>query len=102
MNKTLYLISYDVVNDRLRNKIAKKLEDYGIRVQYSVFECQLTNRQYKKLYAELISLTLERNNESEEVNIRIYPLCVNCENKKVIIGSEKKKLDDLNEPIIVI
>ena len=33
-----YLICYDVVNDRRRNRVSRLLEGYGLRVQKSVFE----------------------------------------------------------------
>lgn len=32
-----YLVAYDIVDDRRRTKIAKVLESYGDRIQYSVF-----------------------------------------------------------------
>lgn len=32
-----FLIAYDVVHDPRRNRVAKTLESYGDRVQYSVF-----------------------------------------------------------------
>lgn len=34
----LYLISYDITADKRRNALAKLLEGFGSRVQYSVFE----------------------------------------------------------------
>lgn len=34
---TRYLIAYDVPDDRRRTRLAKRLESYGDRVQYSVF-----------------------------------------------------------------
>ncbi len=34
----LYLISYDITADNRRNALAKLLEGFGSRVQYSVFE----------------------------------------------------------------
>jgi CRISPR-associated endonuclease Cas2 len=40
-----YLVCYDVVLDRRRNKVAHILEGYGLRVQKSVFECVLTPDQ---------------------------------------------------------
>lgn len=38
---TTYLICYDIEDDRERNRVAKCLERYGDRVQYSVFELHL-------------------------------------------------------------
>lgn len=79
----MYLISYDISSDRIRNKIAKKLEDYGTRVQYSVFECELTKSRFKKLYAELIEIF----NQEEDGTIRIYPLDSGVKKRMRIIGT---------------
>ncbi|MDA3978676.1 MULTISPECIES: CRISPR-associated endonuclease Cas2 [Gallibacterium] len=55
----LMLITYDIAMDdplgatRLRH-IAKHCLDYGIRVQYSVFECDITPDQWVKLKAKLL------------------------------------------------
>ncbi|RKY67547.1 MAG: CRISPR-associated endonuclease Cas2 [Candidatus Latescibacterota bacterium] len=50
------VVSYDIVDDKTRNKIAKTLLDYGTRVQYSVFECVLTKEQLHRLEQELTEL----------------------------------------------
>ena len=33
----MYIVSYDIKNNKKRNKVAKILEDYGERILYSVF-----------------------------------------------------------------
>lgn len=38
------LIIYDIINDKKRNRMAKFLESYGIRVQKSAFEVHLTKK----------------------------------------------------------
>ena len=35
------LVTYDIKDDKKRNKVCNILKDYGNRVQYSVFECYL-------------------------------------------------------------
>ena len=35
------VVAYDIPDDRRRTRVAKVLEDYGDRVQYSVFEMNL-------------------------------------------------------------
>jgi CRISPR-associated protein Cas2 len=50
------IISYDVVQDKRRTKVAKCLLGYGTRVQYSVFECHLTATQFAKIQSELRDL----------------------------------------------
>jgi len=37
----LWVVCYDVVDDRRRYRIMKTMTGYGDRVQYSVFECEL-------------------------------------------------------------
>lgn len=76
-----YIVSYDIQKDKIRNKVAKLLTKYGLRVQYSVFECNLSTDDYKILYKKLSSLI---NKKSDSVIF--YPACKTCEAKKEIIG----------------
>ncbi len=65
----LYVVTYDIPNDRRRKKVSDLLEGYGQRVQYSVFECWLQQHQYQDLKRRLQSrLCLQ------EDHIRFYPL----------------------------
>lgn len=81
----MYLISYDLSNDRLRQKVAKELENFGRRVQYSVFECHITHKQLHDLYGRLASIMVEEKNG----NVRIYTICANCEMRLQTIGIEE-------------
>lgn len=53
MSRTRYLVSYDVSNPRRLRKVARILEGFGVRLQYSVFECLLDDTRLAKLKAEL-------------------------------------------------
>jgi len=79
-----YVITYDVSDDKIRNKISGILEDYGIRVQYSVFECWFEGEDLNKV---IRLLEKELNNKG---NIRIYHLCKSCFGKAIGIGEIKK------------
>jgi CRISPR-associated protein Cas2 len=68
-----YVIAYDIPDDRRRNRVAKLLEGHGERVQYSLFECQLTAAQFKKLWQELGKRT-----DEDEDSLRAYRLCSGC------------------------
>lgn len=37
-----YLVCYDIADDRRLHKVHKTVRGFGDRLQYSVFECQLT------------------------------------------------------------
>lgn len=65
------MICYDVTCDRARLRVAKALGRYGERVQGSVFECFLTDREFGALRREL-SATIDLQAD----RVRFYPLCV--------------------------
>ena len=48
-SQQLVVVVYDISDDKKRYKVAKLLNKFGVRVQKSVFECQLNNIKYKKL-----------------------------------------------------
>lgn len=70
----LYVLAYDVSTEtkkgrkRLR-RVAKVCENYGQRVQKSVFELQLTKEKFYSMKQEI----LEIMNKKED-NIRIYKI----------------------------
>lgn len=64
-----YLICYDIPDNKRRKKIADLLAGYGTRVQKSVFECQLKNKQYQQLKKRMTKIC-----NSEEDNLRFYPI----------------------------
>lgn len=77
----LTLVAYDVPDDKRRLRIAKILEDFGTRVQYSVFECHLETRHLERLKKRL-----SRVAEDEKDSIRIYRLCRSCVDGIEIMG----------------
>jgi CRISPR-associated protein Cas2 len=78
------VVSYDISEDKRRTKIHKVLKSYGQWMQYSVFECNLTETQYAKLRARLSKLI-----KPEQDSIRFYFLCRCCQDKVERIGGEK-------------
>lgn len=94
----MYLVSYDIASDHLRNKVAKVLEGYGQRVQYSVFECDLTEKRYKELYQKLFVLA----QNVKDGNIRFYSICKTCQGKKQMIGVPKSPGHYAQDAVIVI
>ena len=80
----LVVISYDIPVDRRRNKVAKILTDYGDRVQYSVFEGDLTVKQINQLWQEL-----EKVIAPEEDSLRLYRLCGECAPRVKILGQAR-------------
>lgn len=92
----MYIVSYDMSSDRLRQKMSKELENYGKRVQYSVFECRITEKQMNTLYQKMVRIM----QEEPTGNVRIYNLCKNCEEKVRTIGIKEEEPSD--DDIIII
>lgn len=76
------VISYDISDNKRRSKIAKIMEGYGYRVQYSVFECELDRKKLAELMQRLRPLV----NKKAEESIRFYPLSAESEKKLKVIG----------------
>ena len=51
--KLWYLIAYDVREPTRLREVAKHIEGYGERLQFSVFRCRLTERELERLRWEL-------------------------------------------------
>lgn len=95
----LVLITYDVNTEsaagknRLRN-IAKQCQNYGQRVQNSVFECVLDYTQCRE-----VQNILEKIMDKDKDSLRFYYLGNNYKNKVLHIGA--KKSFDLEGPLIL-
>ena len=77
----IYFISYDVSNAKRLNKVAKTLENFGIRIQFSFFECEMEKEQLEKLKASLLEIL-----DKKEDSLLIYPLCEDCVSKTTSLG----------------
>jgi CRISPR-associated protein Cas2 len=79
---TLYLIAYDISNDRRRTKVHKLLCGFGRWTQYSLFECFLSDKELVTLHGRLDKLL-----KAEEDNVRFYHVCHACQSKTETVGS---------------
>ncbi|SHF96513.1 CRISPR-associated protein Cas2 [Heyndrickxia coagulans DSM 1 = ATCC 7050] len=94
----LVVITYDVSTltgagqKRLR-KVAKVCQNYGQRVQNSVFECYVDATQFASLKIELSNII-----DPDEDSLRFYQLGNNYKNKVMHIGAKPSL--DLEDPLI--
>jgi CRISPR-associated protein Cas2 len=56
VDRRRYLVAYDIRDDRRLRDVARCMEGYGDRVQYSVFVCDLTRRALSRMCMDLESL----------------------------------------------
>ena len=95
----LILVTYDVATvekagrRRLR-RVAQTCEDYGVRVQKSVFECQVGQKEWVLLRERLL-----REMKADEDSLRFYFL-----DEKAVQRIEHHGVDkpvNLSEPLIL-
>lgn len=95
----LVLVSYDVQTSdgggqrRLR-RVARACLDYGQRVQYSVFECNVDPALWVKLRDRLM-----KEIDEEKDSLRFYFLGSNWKRRVEHVGA--KEVVDLEGPLIV-
>ncbi len=95
----MVLVTYDVNTEtpqgrkRLR-RVAKVCEDYGQRVQNSVFECLVDPGQLAELKAKLLSIF-----DEETDSLRFYQLGANWKPRVEHVGA--KPTFDQEGPLIV-
>jgi CRISPR-associated protein Cas2 len=83
----MFVITYDITEDKNRVKVSKILEDYGNRVQYSVFESDIDRVEAKSLM-DLLKTKVNLEND----NIKFYFMCTDCERKVKSIGNDKEHI----------
>jgi CRISPR-associated protein Cas2 len=60
-DQMLILLGYDISDHKRLAKVAKTCEDYGLRVQYSFFECHLDEDTFETLWLKLLVLIDEQD-----------------------------------------
>lgn len=76
-----YLVAYDISDDRRLQRVAKVCEDYGIRVQKSVFECDLEPEQFEEMWSRML-----QEIDPDEDLVAAYPLCRSCAARVICAG----------------
>jgi CRISPR-associated protein Cas2 len=56
MARRRYIITYDISDPKRLRGVARTLEGYGVRLQFSVFECMLDSMKLSKAKAALDSI----------------------------------------------
>ena len=95
----LILVTYDVstvekAGCRRLRRVARACEDYGTRVQKSVFECQVGQKEWASLRDRLLSEI-----KMEEDSLRFYFLDENAVQRTEHHGTDKPV--NLTEPLIL-
>lgn len=96
----MVLVSYDVstadkAGQRRLRRVAKTCEDYGVRVQNSVFECDVDPGQWSALRYRLLEII-----NTEKDNMRFYFLGSNWK-RRVEQHGKGEVASQFDDPMIV-
>ena len=91
----LIIVSYDIVETKMRTKLAKALLNYGKRVQYSVFECELEAAKIEEMKQRILEFV-----DLEQDSLRIYRLCQTC-NRQIESFGVKKGWEDETDCVVI-
>jgi len=69
----LHLVAYDIADPKRLRLVARICENYGYRVEKSVFECNLNDDQFRALWRDLNAII-----DTEEDALVAYRICRAC------------------------
>jgi CRISPR-associated protein Cas2 len=75
------IVAYDIADVKRLNKVAKVIKDYGVRVQKSIFEVDVSNKVFDEM-----KFRIEEIIEPSEDGVKYFPLCEKCAGTVEIIG----------------
>jgi len=81
-----YVITYDISDNKIRNKLMKLLKNYGRRVQFSCFEVDLTEKELETLKNKIATLIDDSTDK-----VYIFPISSYVTNDIVKLGIKEKQ-----------
>lgn len=81
MDKTWTIVCYDIRDAKRLRRIAKHMEGYGERLQFSIFRCHLSGVDTQRLRHEMAELM------DGEDSVAFLPLCACCSGKVHFLGA---------------
>ncbi len=75
------IVAYDIADEKRLLRVAKTMLDYGVRVQKSIFEVDVTPPVFRELKERVEKIIV-----AEEDGVKYYPLCEKCAGTIEIIG----------------
>ena len=85
----LYIVCFDVADKHRLRAVSKTLENFGTRVQYSLFECYLDSAERKDLEDKILALI-----DPEADHVRYYQLCPKDQKNIIIDGKGRLSPED--------
>lgn len=87
-----FIVTYDIRDDKRLRKVFKTCKGYGIHLQYSVFECDLTAMERAEFETKLKDVM--HQNEDQILFIDLGPVAQRCERTITALGQAYTRIDD--------
>ena len=81
-NEMLTLLAYDISDPKRLARVARVCEDFGVRVQYSVFECRLDEAEFTEFWLRLLSTI-----DEDEDRLVAYKIDARCAKETMTAGT---------------
>ncbi len=75
------IVAYDITETKRLARVAKVMLDYGVRVQKSIFEVEVTPPVFRELKARIDKII-----DHDTDGVKYFPLCEKCAGTVEIIG----------------
>ena len=95
MARRRYLVAYDIRDERRLRSIAGCMEGYGTRIQYSVFVCDLSDRERTTMRGEIEALM-----KSSEDSVMVIDLGSAGDSSRFLFLGHHEKLPSLRTVIV--
>ena len=95
MQKQFIVVAYDISDDKRRTRLHDLLEDYGTPVQYSVFECLVTEKQMAQMRRRVQSKI-----KVTQDAVRYYRLCETCRGKIETTAAGREVTKEVTEIVV--
>ena len=89
------ILCYDVVSDRRRGRLFRKLKRYLLPVQKSVFEGAIPHSRL-----DAVTRIVDESIDHETDTVRLYLLCRGCRKSTRLIGTAKPYPEE-GDPVVV-
>jgi CRISPR-associated protein Cas2 len=77
------IVAYDISDNRVRNRLARFLQSYGVRVQKSVFAVEVERHAFKRFLRELGKVA------GDEGEVAVFRLCRGCQRSALQLGATR-------------
>jgi len=87
-----YIVTYDIRDDKRLRKVFKTCKGYGVHLQYSVFECDLTDMEKAQFEAKLLEIISQA--DDQVLFVDLGPAAQRGERVVTSLGQSYLKFDD--------